>query len=288
MPCPKVETMFLFLVFHMPAASAAKAQKCELQFVKSHFDCILNGAAGDLELEGDLPEKAFYVLSPMSLEFVDLQFHKLVDVTPPDPAHADFSLDPERFQLGSGNHTNFTFDLSCKKNVEEFPNTCDGVVTFSSWVKDEMGLARWQFLYMVLSFYSTYTPEDGKVHEMVQAQFKYKTLNRWYRKCTSEVKFLSGDCFGMSTTREPRTPQDPPAGPDWMTPVHVVPPGGFPETTPAPTPEPTPAPGGMGVGGVILILLILALMGGAAFFFLRRRRLMQEQSLCDAREVELH
>ena len=229
----------------------------------------------------------------MSLEVIEVvqNGNKYLDLTPPDSAHADFSFNEERFRLGKDGIL-----LKCKKKMEEFPNTCSSIVTVLSKIDNPVpDYLHWRMNYipMVLSFYSTYTPEDGKVHEMVQAQFKYSTLDISNRQCISELKFNSGDCFGMNTTREPRTPQDPPAGPDWMTPVHVVPPGGFPETTPSPTttpaPAPAPTPGGMGVGGVILILLILALLGGAVFFFLRRQRLLQEeQSLRNAREVGLN
>ena len=222
--------------------------------------------------------KTLYALSPMRIHIMG---KTKVGIVPPDPDKADFRLDPNQFRFDEPE-----FNLDCNHSVETFPNACGGTVKISykrgeeHWTTRTFGVA--------LFVYSSYT--DGKTREIVHAKFLYEEGkdNIWH-ECSAETKFLSGECFGMSTTREPRVPEDPPVlfiegGREKWKPIHVV----QPPPTPEPTPAPTPAGGG-GAGTVILILLILALIGGAAAFFLRRQRLMQEeQSLRNAREVELN
>ena len=273
-----------FLVLMLGTAKADG--KCEVQFIKSKFECFVKNP------EWPLPEKSLYALSPMTVEVA----HKTaIGVRHPDPSKADFSLDTEKYQFAKDEYI-----LDCEKSVEEFPNTCEGSMTMLSWHDN----GHWNRVYfrMALIFYSTYTPEDGKVHEKVQAQFLY---GRNYKThCTAELKFNSGECFGMTSTREPRPPQDPsPLGEGW-TEIHVVQPPPTappppttssttesPTSTPEPTPEPAPGPtlAQRWGGPVILTLLFLALLIGCAVFFLRRQRLLQEeQALRTAREVELN
>ena len=293
--------MFLgILVLNM--LGAPTAEKCELQFIQNQQNCFLKNPAFDL------PQKTLYALSPMSV-VAHQKGVKEVNVTPPDSAHADFQLDPKKFRIKEDE-----IPLRCERNAEEFPNACSGYFEVqnleSGWKQNLMK--------MVLYVYSTYAPEDGKIHEMGQAEFRYM---KWepndddldeggFYFCTATIKFNSGECFGMSTTREPRAPQDPPIiwDADWESVKVVHPPTTTSSTTttttttssttpepipptPAPTAAPTPAPnegapneGGMGAGTVILILLILALIGGVAGFFFRRQRLLQEEeALRDAR-----
>ena len=221
--------------------------------------------------------KTLYALSPMSIHIMG---RSKVSIVPPDPDKADFRLDPNQFRLDEPE-----FNLDCNRSVETFPNACGGLVEISYKRGEEHWTTR--MFPVALFVYSSYT--DGKTREIVHAKFFYQEGkdNIWH-ECSAETKFLSGECFGMSTTREPRVPEDPPVilegGREWWKRIHVV----QPPPTPEPTPAPTPAGGG-GAGTVILILLILALIGGAAAFFLRRQRLMQEeQSLRNAREVELN
>ncbi|CAL1141981.1 unnamed protein product [Cladocopium goreaui] len=236
-------------------------------------DCIVP----DQYYGGKWSPKTLYALSPMSIHIMG---KTKVGIVPPDPDKADFRLDPNQFRFDEPE-----FNLDCNHSVETFPNACGGFMEISykrgeeHWTTRTFGVA--------LFVYSSYT--DGKTREIVHAKFLYEEGkdNIWH-ECSAETKFLSGECFGMSTTREPRVPEDPPVlsmgGREKWKPIHVV----QPPPTPEPTPAPTPAGGG-GAGTVILILLILALIGGAAAFFLRRQRLMQEeQSLRNAREVELN
>ena len=112
----------------------------------------------------DLPRKTLYALSPMIVSDVAEGVHQVL-VSPPDSAQADFQFDPKKFRFSE--HETL---LQCKSNVKEFPNACGGDFTVEAWQYDYL----WNrnFMYMALCFYSTYTPEDGKIHEMVQAQFR--------------------------------------------------------------------------------------------------------------------
>eukprot|EP00435_Cladocopium_sp_Y103_P039047 s1774_g10.t1 len=288
---PKVEAMAMLWWFLMlSTVTTTAANGCQVQFIPSRFDCFL----GDM-VSAPLPGKALYGLSPMT---IDVAHKTAVGVTPPDPAKADFKLEDGKLK---SKFQSKEIILDCSDNVETFPNTCTGLMSMYGWGPYS---SRWsqEYFRMALFFYSSYT--DGKTKETVHAKFQIRnSVNDTWRECTAETKFLSGECLGMSTTREPRVPKDPPVVEGW-TPIHVVQPPVTPAPTPAPTPEPTPLPtpapapapkpkeepaGGAGAGTVILILLILALLGGgAAAFFLRRQKLMQEeQALRNAREVQL-
>jgi hypothetical protein len=125
-----------------------------------------------------------------------------VGIVPPDPDKADFRLDPNQFRFDEPE-----FNLDCNHSVETFPNACGGTVKISykrgeeHWTTRTFGVA--------LFVYSSYT--DGKTREIVHAKFLYEEGkdNIWH-ECSAETKFLSGECFGMSTTREPRVPEAPP------------------------------------------------------------------------------
>ena len=232
----------------------------------------------------DLPQRGLYALSPMTISIMG---KTSVGITPPNPDKADFKLDPDRYRFKLSKEKP-EFDLNCKNSVETFPNACNGYVIAQG--KNNNGGWRDRNFQVALFVCSNYT--DGKTREIVHAKFKYRDRKDEWQECDAETKFLSGECFGMSTTREPRVPEDPPVLEGW-TPMKVVPAPAT--TTPEPTPAPAPTPpapthsGGGGAWTVILILVILGLIGGAAAFFLRRQRLMQEeQSLRNAREVELN
>ncbi|CAL1145018.1 unnamed protein product [Cladocopium goreaui] len=114
---------------------------------------------------------------------------KEVNVTPPDSARADFQLDPEKFRFSEDE-----IPLKCQRNAEEFPNACIGDFGVQNldrtWKKHGMKMA--------LYVYSTYTPEDGKIHEMGEAKFRYMEsvdLGGGFRVCTAKIKFTQGNAL---------------------------------------------------------------------------------------------
>ena len=96
---PKVEVMlWSFLMLSTVATNAAVG--CQVRFIPSRFDCILP----DSTSTGNLPQRALYALSPMSIHPKD----KWVGIAPPDPDKADFRLDPDIREIPE-------FELRCTR-----------------------------------------------------------------------------------------------------------------------------------------------------------------------------
>ena len=85
----------------------------------------------DRQWAEDLPKRALYALSPMTIYIMG---KKEVGIAPPWPNKADFQLDPERnkFKLDTDKPE---FDLECTNPVETFPNACLG----TSWDYGDAG-----------------------------------------------------------------------------------------------------------------------------------------------------